>query len=316
MIWEQLYDGLLDWLKLISDNFISFEKRTSIVYFLPSIFLAFYVYKKLKIKDGFGKYFFSKNVWMGKSARVDYFIILFNAAIKIVIITPMLFVGLWLQMGVNDFLIGSIGKVETEFFPTLLVIGYTVCVWIFNDLGTYLIHLLFHKVPFLWEFHKIHHSATTMTPFTLYRIHPVEIIINNLKRLIVYGLVTGVFYYLASGEVGTITFVGVNIFTFAFMFFGANLRHSHVKLTFPSWLENIFISPFQHQIHHSDDPKHFNKNLGSHLAIWDKLFGTLVKSKETEKVTFGLGKENPNYTGFWKSLWRPFRNLTKSSPAK
>ena len=62
------------------------------------------------------------------------------------------------------------------------------------------------------------------------------------------------------------------------MFFGANLRHSHVKLKYPSFLEYIFISPHQHQIHHSDNPIHFNKNMGSKLAIWDWLLGTLVLS--------------------------------------
>ena len=131
--------------------------------------------------------------------------------------------------------------------------------------------------------------------------------------MFVYGLVTGVFYYLASGEVGTLTFVGVNVFTFLFMFFGANLRHSHVKLKFYNWLENIFISPFQHQIHHSDNPKHFNKNLGSHLAIWDKLFGTLLKSDEVQKIKFGLGEnEVENYNSLLKSFISPFKNLFKS----
>lgn len=149
-----------------------------------------------------------------------------------------------------------------------------------------------------------------MNPFTLYRIHPIELIINNLKSILVYGFVTGIFYYLASGEVGTITFVGVNIFTFSFMFLGANLRHSHVKLKFYSYIENIFISPFQHQIHHSDNPDHFNKNLGSHLAIWDFLCGTLLKSKEVDKIRFGISKsENKNYNSPFKAIYIPFKNL-------
>ena len=300
---------LSTWLDLMMDNFFSFEKRTSYLYFITSLLIAYLVYRRRGKKGYFLKEFFDRKIWLGSSARVDYFIILLNGFVKIIVITPFLFIGIWSQHKVYDCLVYHFGVCNLVFTPWLLVVTYTIVMWIFNDLGTYIIHWLFHRIPFLWEFHKIHHSATTMTPFTLYRIHPVEIIINNFKRLLVYGLVTGLFYYLAKGEVGTITFLGVNIFTFVFMFLGANLRHSHMKMTFPTWLEKIFISPFQHQIHHSDNPKHFNKNLGSHLAIWDYLFDTLVKSKDVDKITFGLGEENQHYDSFWKSILIPFKKL-------
>ena len=74
------------------------------------------------------------------------------------------------------------------------------------------------------------------------------------------------------------------------------------------YLEFIFISPFQHQIHHSSDPRHFNKNMGSKLAIWDYLFGTLVLSASTSKVNFGIPKENLNYNSFLSNLINPFLN--------
>jgi hypothetical protein len=49
------------------------------------------------------------------------------------------------------------------------------------------------------------------------------------------------------------------------------------------------MSPAHHQIHHSSDPIHFNKNLGSCLAVWDWLFGTLyVPGKAREKLSFGV----------------------------
>jgi sterol desaturase/sphingolipid hydroxylase (fatty acid hydroxylase superfamily) len=68
----------------------------------------------------------------------------------------------------------------------------------------------------------------------------------------------------------------------------ANLRHSHVRLSFGP-LEGLFISPTQHQIHHSID--HEDVNFGSCLAIWDRWFSTLVCSREIsvgKKLTFGL----------------------------
>ena len=163
-----------------------------------------------------------------------------------------------------------------------------------------------HKIPFLWEFHKVHHSATTLNPMTQYRIHPVELIINNIRGIIVFGLVTGLFDYLSAHSIDKMVFLGVNIFHFIFLLFGSNLRHSHVKLKYPKYLEFIFISPFQHQIHHSRDPKHFNKNLGSKLALWDYIFGTLVLSVSTSKVRFGIPKENLKYNSFWQNLINPF----------
>ena len=85
------------------------------------------------------------------------------------------------------------------------------------------------------------------------------------------------------------------MFSFIFLLFGANLRHSHVKLRYPKIIEYLLISPYQHQIHHSDNPKHFNKNMGSKLAIWDWMFGTLVLSKSASKIKFGIGKETRKY---------------------
>ena len=58
----------------------------------------------------------------------------------------------------------------------------------------------------------------------------------------------GIFEYFANGRISVYTFMGVNVINFGFLFFGANLRHSSVQLKYPTWLEFIFISPFQHQI--------------------------------------------------------------------
>jgi len=101
------------------------------------------------------------------------------------------------------------------------------------------------------------------------------------------------------------------ILNFLFYFFGANLRHSHVKLKYFSFLEYIFISPYQHQIHHSNNQQHFDSNLGSRLAIWDYLFGTLIKSKEVKELKFGLGEEDQHYDSFSKNLLNPFVNIIK-----
>ena len=152
-----------------------------------------------------------------------------------------------------------------------------------------------------------------LNPITQYRIHPIELIINNARSILVLGVVTGVFRYLSAHHLEELTLIGANVFSFAFLAFGSNLRHSHIPLKYFNWLEYIFISPFQHQIHHSNKQEHFDRNMGAKLAIWDWMFGTLVRSEAVSKIEFGLGKhEDSNYETLWSNLLRPFSNLWQS----
>ena len=129
--------------------------------------------------------------------------------------------------------------------------------------------------------------------------------------MVIKGAFTGLFLYLANGNVSMATFLGVNVLNFLFYFFGANLRHSHIKFKYFSFLENILISPYQHQIHHSNQQEHYDTNLCSRLAIWDYLFGTLIKSKNAKELTFGLGEEDVEYDSFTKNLLSPFKKVFK-----
>lgn len=103
------------------------------------------------------------------------------------------------------------------------------------------------------------------------------------------GIVTGIFFYISAGEITIYTFLGTQFLLAIFNMIG-NLRHSHVWLDF-GILGYIFISPAQHQIHHSALPKHFGKNCGFALAIWDWAFGTLYVPKERETFPLGLRAE-------------------------
>jgi len=284
------------------------DKRIYVLYLLSSVLLVFYIFKRSKSLQSFFKYLFHKKVWGSKSAIIDYYFIFFNSYIKIILIAPLLIYGYYLNYYVNDGLHSIFGKSSLQLSATTIIILYTVTLTLFGDLCSYIVHYIMHKTPFFWRFHKIHHSATVLNPITQYRIHPVELLINNLRGVFVIGLVTGIFNYLSVHQIEKWTFIGVNIFHFLFLLWGANLRHSHVKFSYFSALENILISPFQHQIHHSNNPEHYDKNMGAKFAIWDWLFGTLVKSKDvTKKLRFGLGEEDNNYTTFLKNIINPFK---------
>jgi sterol desaturase/sphingolipid hydroxylase (fatty acid hydroxylase superfamily) len=227
-------------------------------------------------------------------------------------IGPFLILGLYLSFYTKEFLLQVFGYPEYQMTGVGGALAYTIVLFVARDFVSFIVHWAMHHWPILWRFHQVHHSAEVLNPVTQYRIHPVELVINNFSNLLVIGLVTGIFDFLASGKLPLWEILGVNGFTFLFLAIGANLRHSHVKFTYPSFLEKFIISPVQHQIHHSDSPEHFNRNLGSALAIWDRIFGTLLLSRDVQRLRFGLGKNGPQSTSFWENLWVPF--VSKKNP--
>jgi hypothetical protein len=82
--------------------------------------------------------------------------------------------------------------------------------------------------------------------------------------------------------------LGLNALVFAYYLAGYNLRHSSVWLSYGRAMEQVLISPAQHQIHHSSDPRHADRNFGFIFACWDGLFGTLYVPQGRETLTFGI----------------------------
>jgi sterol desaturase/sphingolipid hydroxylase (fatty acid hydroxylase superfamily) len=165
----------------------------------------------------------------------------------------------------------------------------TLALFLAFEFGYWIDHWLSHNVPFLWEFHKVHHSAEVLTPLTDFRVHPVDtVIFNNILGLSM-GATGGVVTFLLGREVEPVTLSGINVLTLVFAYGLMHLQHSHVWIAFTGVWGRLLLSPAHHQLHHSTDPAHFNKNLGSFIAIWDVLFGTLcMPSKKRQKLVFGV----------------------------
>jgi sterol desaturase/sphingolipid hydroxylase (fatty acid hydroxylase superfamily) len=100
------------------------------------------------------------------------------------------------------------------------------------------------------------------------------------------GVVTGVFVYFFGAGLQLFELLGANAFVVAAHLVGDNLRHSHVALRYPDWLERILISPAQHQYHHTLDGS--RRNYGGVLALWDFLFGSLHLSTRNDTYRFGI----------------------------
>lgn len=235
---------------------------------------------------------FRKKYWWNRSTKLDYQIYLINSLFKVFLLIPFLDISFGVATSVSQGLVlwhGDFAGLRASGWYLFL---FTIGMFMFDDFLRFAQHAIMHKVPWLWRIHSVHHSAKILTPVTLYRNHPLESVIAALRNGLSLGIGTGIFIFLFGSRLSLWTLFGVNVFGFLFNLLGANLRHSHIPLGFGRWIEAIFISPRQHQIHHSSALEHRDRNFGVSLAIWDRLFGTLVTSdtlKKRERLRFGLG---------------------------
>lgn len=288
----------MDYVSQFFDVFSDFanpKKRVFVGYLLLSVLIALGVLVLVR-RDGVGaslRRIFDPRVWFSGSAWADYKIFLINRVFT-GFISPLLLTqtaigtAIYLSLVRSDLgLWGAYADV-----PLALVVGlFSVTMFVADDFTKYLLHRWMHRWPLLWSIHKVHHSAETMTPITVYRVHPLEGVLYATRSTIAQGPVIAVFYYLFGDAVDLYTVIGVNVLVFVFHVSGSNLRHSHIDIRYPKWLEHIFISPAQHQIHHSIAEEHYDKNFGAALACWDWVFGSLHTSEKQEPVTFGLTEE-------------------------
>lgn len=282
------------------------NKRLFWIYIISSILLAmvyFYINKKNT------RVILSSKLWLHPSAKLDYYYFFLSYFINIFLLVPFIVSAKTIAYSINKFLFLQFDYFENTFFSYETVIFmYTLALFLVSDFTRYWLHRFLHTIPFLWEFHKVHHSAKVLTPITFYRVHPVENFLFGLRYSLSIGFVTGIFIYFFGAMIDIYTVVGVNVFLFVFSIFGANLRHTHVPFSYFAFIEKWLMSPKQHQIHHSR--KHFDKNYGGFVSIWDRMFGSLQLSNEVPVLKFGLRKNQMgDYTSLKSLIFRPFINL-------
>ena len=300
-------DYFFDYTSQITNQFIDPKKRVFLFYILISILIAtawFMINKKLSLKKTLIK-IFDKKIFFSKSAKSDYKIFLINQLIMM-IVSPFLITQLTIATALY-FYFHTIDWLSAGMFVGIakiyIILSFTIFQFTIDDFSKYIVHRFMHKWPVLWALHKVHHSATVLTPMTVFRTHPLEGIIFSLRSAITQAIGISIFFYLFGNLVSLYTIVGVNIFVFVFNILGSNLRHSHIGIRYWKWLEYIFISPAQHQLHHSIAFEHHDKNFGAALAIWDWLFGSLHHSVEFETLHLGIKKNHHDATHNLKNLY-------------
>jgi len=146
------------------------------------------------------------------------------------------------------------------------------------DLMIYWQHRIFHLVPMLWRFHKVHHADSHIDASTGLRFHPVEIALSILLKALAV-LILGV------------PATAVIIFEVALNGF-ALFNHANIRL--PPWLElplrSVLITQVLHRIHHSQVVDETNSNYGFSVSWWDRMFGSYKSEaqKSDEDLDIGL----------------------------
>lgn len=258
--------------------------------YLPGmILLGYYIWRKERRGGSFLGWLFPKEMYLHRSHLVDIQLFIFGRLLNLLGLFHKIAITAAVSTGTVA-LLGSHLSADLSLSP--LVIGLILLMA--SDFATYWIHRVHHEHPTLWPFHAVHHSAEVMTPITVYRKHPIYDIFAALVRGVIVGLAQGLLLSFLVSELSIPLALGMNAFYVIFNSFAANLRHSHVWLSFGRFWEHLFISPAQHQVHHSIETRHYNKNYGEILAIWDWMFGTLYICAEREEISFGLGDAQGN----------------------
>lgn len=164
------------------------------------------------------------------------------------------------------------------------------------DYTLYLWHVLTHKLPFLWRFHKIHHADLDLTSATAIRFHFGEISLSVVFRA------------------GQILLIGVSPEALKIwqnlLFLSIFFHHSNINLPedLERKLQKIITTPRLHAIHHSERQDEMDSNWSSGLSVWDYLHGTFRNDVKQDEIVIGIN----NYQSFEKitlakMLTEPFK---------
>jgi sterol desaturase/sphingolipid hydroxylase (fatty acid hydroxylase superfamily) len=230
----------------------------------------------------------SPTYWLNSDGIKDLCLFITNGFLRVLLLVPIVGGQLAIALMVSRFLSDQFAPVNDIHLPWWFIATlFTLVFFVVEDFSRFVLHAWMHKNRFLWKIHQTHHSAKHLTPLTLYRIHPLEMCLYFFRGVAVFGLVSGFFIYLFKSKLNAWDILGVDALGFLFNLAAANLRHSPVWLSFGRF-ERWFISPAQHQIHHSSAHEHKNKNFGVSLAVWDRLLGSWHGSGDFQPLNFGL----------------------------
>ena len=165
------------------------------------------------------------------------------------------------------------------------------------DFAIWAQHLITHKVPLFWRFHRVHHADRDLDVTTGLRFHPVEILASM-------GVKIGLVYVLGPQAVAVVLFE--IILNGTALFNHANLR---LPLALDRALRLVLVTPDMHRVHHSVHRVEHDSNYGFALSVWDRIFRTYRAQPDAghDGMVVGLEWQDERPAKLGWSLWLPFR---------
>lgn len=162
--------------------------------------------------------------------------------------------------------------------PLLGLIGTAqfIVAFLLVDIWTYWWHRFNHVVPFLWRFHRMHHSDPEMDVTTATRFHVGEIVLSSIIKLFlipIVGIPIGVLILFDVLQLPIISFHHANI---------------HLPRALDRTLAWLIVTPFMHKVHHSRIQRETDSNFSSLLSVWDRVFGSFLQRERCDEIRFGL----------------------------
>jgi sterol desaturase/sphingolipid hydroxylase (fatty acid hydroxylase superfamily) len=178
--------------------------------------------------------------------------------------------------------------------PAPLFVRVALLILIF-DAWMYVWHRMNHEIPFLWRFHRMHHTDPEMDVTTALRFHPLELIFSSILR------------------VGWIIALGMRPFDIllyeTIMLPIIYFHHSNFYLPakIDRLLRAVIVTPLMHWVHHSDIIKETNSNYGTIFSWWDRLGRTFRLRSDPRTIRYGLENvQSPHWQTIWGMLKTPF----------
>ncbi|MEH6345769.1 MAG: sterol desaturase family protein [Bermanella sp.] len=221
------------------------------------------------------------------------------AALFMRLMLPMGLAGLALQLTQAN--IGLFNQPDLMLTNHWLVLVLSLIVL---DFFIYWQHRLFHKVPYLWRLHQVHHSDKAFDVSTALRFHPLEMLLSLFIKALIITLL---------GIPASAVILFEIVLNGVAMFNHGNLS---IPLALDRFLRKILVTPDMHRVHHSNISRETNSNFGFNISLWDRLFSSYQAQplKGHEHVDIGLNAypNSEQSQGIIRLLLMPF----KSGPIK
>ncbi|WP_431163027.1 sterol desaturase family protein [Flagellimonas beolgyonensis] len=232
-----------------------------------------------------------------KDFWLDGFYMFFNFFIFAIVIS-----GVYKVLGVLFSDLGitskSLALVDIAHWPQWLQL---TAFFIVLDFVQWFTHVLLHKYPVLWQFHKVHHSVKEMGFAAHLRYHWMENILY--KPLKTFGvMILGGF---EPEQAYIVHFAAIAI---------GHFNHSNIKLTYGP-LKYLLNNPVMHLYHHAYTIPEgsYGVNFGISLSIWDYIFKTNYIPEDSGKIALGFPGDEELPKGFWGQFVYGFKKPKKGT---